>query len=270
MKRKIYIFLALIISRIILGKDIVATTSVLSSVIKDIVKDKLVVETLVPSGYCPGHFDIKSSHLTSIEKSGILFAQGFESYLEQIKTSIKRNDFLPFIIKIEGSWFIPENQKKLYSNINEILSEKFPKYKNFFDLNTMKAIEEIKKTDKKVKEMMENLKGTPCICNKHIKEMLEYLGLKVVATYGRKEELTPIEIKNLINIGREKEVKIIIDNLQAGPDTGKVIADELKIPHLTISNFPNVFPKTPTLRKTLLENAKRIIETYEKNKNKVR
>jgi zinc transport system substrate-binding protein len=117
---------------------------------------------------------------------------------------------------------------------------------------------------------MKNLKGTPCICNKHIKEMLEYLGLKVVATYGRKEELTPIEIKNLIKIGKEEGVLFIIDNLQAGLDTGKIIADELKISHLTISNFPNGFPKTPTLRETLLENVKRIVETYEKDKNKVK
>ncbi len=270
MKRKFFIFLGLLISKIILGQDIVVTTTILSSVIKDIVKNTLKVETLVPPGYCPGHFDIKSSHLLSIEKSGLFFAHGFEPYLEQIKASIKKEHFSPIIIKIEGSWFIPENQKKLYFEINEILSKKFSKYRDFFNSNTIKAIEEIEKTDRKVKEIMKDLKGISCISNNHIKELLQYLGLNVIATYGRKEDLTPIEIKNLIKLGREKEVRIIIDNLQAGPDTGKVIADELKIPHIAISNFPNVFPKTPTLRETLLENAKRIIEIYEKDKNKVR
>jgi len=270
MRKKFFIFLGFLISRIIFGQDIVATTSVLSSVVKDIVKDTLNVETLVPSGYCPGHFDIKSSHLLSIEKSGILFAHGFEPYLEQIKASIKREDFSPVIIKIDGSWFIPENQKKLYFGICEILSEKFPGYRNFFNSNTKKAIKEIEKTDKKIKEMMKNLKGSACICNNHIKEMLQYLGLDVIATYGRKEELAPVEIKNLIKIGKEKDVKIIIDNLQAGPDTGKVIAEELKIPHITLSNFPDGFPKTPTLRDTILENVKKLIEIYEKSKNKVR
>jgi len=82
--RKFYLFFGVLIltARILLGQDIVATTSVLSSVIKEVIKDKLTVETLVPSGYCPGHFDIKGSHLLSIEKSGLLFAQGFEPYLE--------------------------------------------------------------------------------------------------------------------------------------------------------------------------------------------
>ena len=257
-------------ARILLGQDIVATTSVLSSAIKDIAKDKLNVGTLVPSGYCPGHFDIKSSHLANIEKSGILFAQGFEPYLEQIKASIKNQDFAPVIIPTEGSWFVPENQKKLYLAISHKLSEKFPEYNDFFDANTVKAISEIKKSDRKIKEIVKDIKGSPVICNNHIKEMLQYLGLNVVATYGRKEELTPSDIKNLIKLGRAAGVALVIDNLQAGPDTGKVIADELRIPHITISNFPDVFPGTPTLRDTFLYNAKRIIEAYEKGKDTVR
>ena len=257
-------------ARILLGQDIVATTSVLSSAIKDIAKDKLNVGTLVPSGYCPGHFDIKSSHLASIEKSGLLFAQGFEPYLEQIKTSIKRKDFTPVIIKTEGSWFVPENQKKLYLSINHKLSERFPEYNDFFEANTIKAIDEIEKRDRSIKEMMKDIKGSPVICNNHIKEMLQYLGLRVVATYGRKEELTPSDIKNLIEIGRKGKITLVIDNLQAGPDTGKVIADELRVPHITISNFPDGFPGTPTLRDTLLYNAKRIRAAYGKGKDKVR
>jgi len=268
--KNIVLGVLLLTARILLGQDIVATTSVLSSAIKDITKDKLTVETLVPSGYCPGHFDIKGSHLASIEKSGLLFAQGFEPYLEQIKTSIKRKDFAPVIIKTEGSWFVPENQKKLYLSINHKLSERFPEYDDFFEANTIKAIDEIEKRDRKIKEMMKDIKGSPVICNNHIKEMLQYLGLWVVATYGREEELTPSDIKNLIEIGRKGKITLVIDNLQAGPDTGKVIADELRVPHITISNFPDGFPETPTLRDTLLYNAKRIRAAYGKGKDKVR
>lgn len=252
------------------GQDLAATTSVLSSVIKDITKEQLKVETLVPSGSCPGHFDLNVNHLRLIEKTGILFAHGFEEYLEKIKQSVNNTQFTPFIIEVEGNWLVPESQKQAYGKITKILSGKFPKYADFFEKNRKQAEEGINETDRDIKSIAAEKKfsGKPVICNSHIKEILEYTGFDVVATYGRKEELTPSTIKNLINLCKEKKVRLVVDNLQAGPDTGRVISEELKIPHLAISNFPGVFPGTPTLRQTLYENVKRIVDIYENSQNK--
>ncbi len=252
------------------GQDVVATTSVLSSVIKDITREKVEVSTLVAPGSCPGHFDLKVSHLAAIEKSGILFAHGFEVYLEKIKDSIKRPQFKPHIIEVEGNWLVPASQKQAYSKITRVLSREFPRYKNFFGVNRRKSEKEIDLTDKKIKTLIaeKNLQGMRVICNNHIEGLIEYMGFEVVATYGRKEELTPLIIKNLVNISSEKNVRLVIDNLQAGPDTGLVVAEQVKIPHIAISNFPGVFPETNTLRQTLYEDVKRIVYVYENSQNK--
>lgn len=275
MKTKKFFLISLVLLTFIcnaIAQEIITTTSVLSSAVKEIVKDKLTTETLVPSGYCPGHFDIKGKHLADIEKSGLLLAQGFEPYLKQIKSSIKNPEFEPVIIEIEGTWFSSENQKKIYNKITEVLSEKFPQHREFFEKNLEEAIKEIEKTDSKVRDIVKKygFTGKSIICNTHIKEVLQYIGLNVVATYGRKEELTPSEIKKLIETGKKEKVCMVIDNLQAGPDTGKVIADELKVPHITISNFPEGLPETPTLRHTLYRNTQLIINTYEKYQDKIR
>ncbi|MCX8082536.1 MAG: metal ABC transporter substrate-binding protein [bacterium] len=263
-----YILLLLLYISNLFAQEIITTTSVLSSAVKEIVKGKLKVENLVPSGYCPGHSDIKVKHLAEIEKSGLLFAHGFEPYLDQIKNSIKKEGFSPIIIKTEGTCFSLENQKKIYNELTKILSEKFPQYKDFFETNSKKTLLEIEETDKKIKNIIKKkqVAGISVICNGYIKNMLEYLGLEVIATYGRKEDLSPSQIKKLIEIGRKEKVSLVIDNLQAGPDTGKGIAEELRIPHITISNFPEALPDTPTLRDTLYVNTQRIIEAYEKNK----
>jgi zinc transport system substrate-binding protein len=260
----------LITFRLTYGQDVVATTSVLSSVIKDIGQKKIRVETLVAPGSCPGHFDLKVSHLANIEKSGILFAHGFETYLEKIKDAIQRPQFKPYIIEVEGNWLVPASQKEAYSKITTVLSMKFPRYKNFFERNRKKSEEEIDLTDRKIKKLTaeKGLQKMRVICNNHIKELIEYMGFDVAATYGRKEELTPLTIRKLVNISRLKDVRIVIDNLQAGPDTGLVVAQQLKVPHIAISNFPGVFPETSTLRETLYEDAKRIADVYEKSKNK--
>ena len=245
-------------------QDVVATTSILASVIKDIAGEKLEVVTLVPAGSCPGHFDLKVTHLTSIKKSALVFAHGFEEYLDKIMLSMGESRCRPFIIKTEGSWFLPDIQISVYERIGNILSVRFPEYKDYFEKNKGKVESEIVRSGIAVKKMIaeKKLAGSPVICNEHIKEMLEYMGFKVVGTYGRKEDLTVSDIKTIIREANKKNVILVVDNLQAGPDTGLVIAEQLKISHVAISNFPGVLPKAPTLRQTLYENAKRIIYVY--------
>ncbi len=271
MKRKVlFSIIFLLTAGLACGQDLVATTSVLSSVVEDIAKDKLNVETLVPAGSCPGHFDLKVRHLQNLKKSGILFAHGFEVYLKQIEDAVGNPLFGPVIILVDGNWLIPENQKQAYKKVAAVLAEKFPQYGDFFEKNRQAAYDNIEKTDTAIKKLAGNarISGIRAVCNSHIKEVLEYAGFEVAATYGRKEELTPAGIKNLIALCREKNVRLIVDNLQAGSDTGRIISNELKIPHLAISNFPGVFPGTPTLRQTLEENVKRMLSAYETAQNK--
>jgi len=266
---KVLPVLVLLTTRCLYGQDLAATTSLISSVINDIAKGRIETATLVPPGSCPGHFDLKTNDLKTIEKTGILLAHGYEEYLGQITGSVKNPHFAPVIIGIEDNWLVPDVQKQVYREISTILSDRFPQYGILFAKNIKKAEEEINRTDREIKKLAaeKNIRGIPVICNDHIKEILEYIGFDVVATYGRKEELTPSSIKNLMAVSRARNVRVVIDNLQAGLDTGKIFSDELGISHLAISNFPGVFPGTPTLRQTLYENAKRIITVYENSKN---
>ena len=253
------------------GQDIVVTTSVISSVVKDITGDRIRVETLVPSGSCPGHFDLNVRHLRLMEKTGILFAHGFEEYLEDIRRSVRNPGFTVSIIRVEGNWLVPASQREAYEKTAKILSGMFPEHAGYFDKNMKDAEAAIDRTDRAIKTLIKEkrISGLKVACNDHISEMLEYMGFAVAATYGRQEELTPPLVRKLINTCRKENVRLVIDNLQAGPDTGKIVSGELGIPHLAISNFPGVFPGTSTLRETLYENARRIVTVYEKFKNQV-
>lgn len=260
--RKFLIFL--FISKFCLSDTVICTTSIISSVIKDIGKDKIKVKTIVPPGICPGHADIKVDDLKMIEKEGFLFAQGFEPYLEKIKNSVKNRNFKIILIKTEGNSLIPENQKFIYRKVVEELILLFPEHKDFFLKNLKNAEKEIEEIEFKIRVSSEKLKGKKAICNNHIKEVVEYFGFEVVDVYGRKEELTPVKIKEIIDKCKNKKVDIVVDNLQAGPDTGKVFSEEIKLPHVTISNFPSALPETETLRETLYKDFKLIIDALEK------
>lgn len=235
---------------------IVTTTSVLSSVAEDIARDKIKVATLVPAGSCPGHFDVKVQHLRSIEKSGILLAHGFEEYLPSIKGAVSNPSFEPVVIQIETGWLSLQGIRSLYQQTAKHLKELFPEHKTHFDRQLERALAKTAETHMELKNIVErlDLAGVKVICNSHIEGYLEYLGLDVVGTYGRQEDLSPEDVLFLIGTGKDMDVELIVDNMQAGPDTGRVFSEELDIPHVAVSNFPGVLPSADTLYETLLVN----------------
>jgi len=263
-----FIFLSFFFAGSLLAQNykIVVTTTLISAVVNDIGKEKVKVETLIPPGQCPGHFDIKISHLKSLEKTGILFAHGYENYLDKLRKVIKNPDFKIYLIKEDMNWLIPEMQLRANQEITGILSSLFPEEKKYFHQNLLKSEKQIKLLDKEIKEKIKQhqLKGKKVICDKYLKDLLSYLEFNIVETYGRKEELTPLKISSLIRKGREEKVELIVDNMQSGPDTGKSLADDLKIPHIVFSNYPGVYSKTDNLGNTLNKNAEKIFKIYEK------
>jgi zinc transport system substrate-binding protein len=41
-----------------------------------------------------------------------------------------------------------------------------------------------------------------------------------------------------VEIGKYERIKMVVDNLQSGPDTGKGIAEALMVKHVVLTNFP--------------------------------
>ncbi len=240
--------------------QVITTTSVLSSIVDDIAGDHIKTASLVPAGSCPGHFDIKIAHLRLIEQSGILLAHGFEPYLPEIKQSIKNSSFDPIFIQLERSWLTKNGMSSLYRQVAENLIKAFPDYEQSVSAELERASAEIGRMHDNVRSVTEKIyaEQVAVIANDHLRGFLEYIGFDVAATYDRREDLSPVKIKNLMKAGEEKGVRIVIDNMQAGEDTGKVFAEELGIAHVAVSNFPAVLPDGETLYATLLLNLERI------------
>jgi len=71
------------------------------------------------------------------------------------------------------------------------------------------------------------------------KEPLEWMGFMVVAEYGRQEAMSTREVVRLADIGKDRGVIMVVDNIQSGPDAGKGIAETLRAPHVVLTNFPS-------------------------------
>jgi zinc transport system substrate-binding protein len=88
---------------------------------------------------------------------------------------------------------------------------------------------------------------------------LAWLGFRVVATYGRAEDFTAQELTRLARIAQDSAVGLFVDNLQSGPDTGKPMAEALKVKHVTLTNFP----MQSSYRQALLDNVAALARAIE-------
>lgn len=244
---------------------VAATTNVLSSLAREISGGAVRTLTLIPPGNCPGYFDMKVSTLRAVGDSGVLLAHGFEEYLPAVVKALPGKEIRVFEFPSEGSWLTPGVQIALGERVAEVLSEVFPEKRRLFDENLRVFKEETEAAAGRMKSAARahGLEGMRALCNEHLAGYLEHLGMVPAGSYGRKEDLTASRISALIETGSREKAVMVIDNLQAGPDTGRAIAEDLGAAHAVISNFPDGFPDTPSLSKTMERNLAAIIKALD-------
>lgn len=217
---------------------VVATTSLIGTIVKAIGKDKVDAVTIVPAGMCPGHFDIKPGDIVSLYNAKGLLSHGWEQWMTKLTNSIGNKDLITKTIAIEGNWMIPSIHKRAASEIAKILCEIDPPNKYWYGKNLDDYKKAIDSVAIQLKRMTKNLQGIKVICSNYQADFLNWLGFKIIATYGRPEELTPKELAKLIKIGKKETVQIVIDNLQSGSKAGNQIANEIGAAHVVLTNFP--------------------------------
>lgn len=243
---------------LILSFGIVTSTTDISSVVEAIAPDEAKVVNIVPGGVCPGHFDLSPVEANLIFLSDLVIYHGYESWFTKIKELSLDINIVD--LKTDGSWMLPEVYLKGALEILNILKEEYS--------SDSASIYEIDKKYKRlemsidsltniVSHKKEEIKGFKVICNEHQKVLLEFLGVEVVSVFSPGDDISLKEISEVVKIGKEENVRLVVDNLQSGRKVGSTIANELESEYIIFSNFPG----KEGYKKTLLNNINLLLET---------
>ncbi|MGQ9604055.1 MAG: metal ABC transporter substrate-binding protein [bacterium] len=230
---------------------IVTSTTMIQSIVSKIGERLVEVEAIVPAGMCPGHFDIKPRQVAMISDADLVIIHGWESWLENLPTPSK-TEFNS--AQIKGNWLVPEVHIQATRWIADLIASVDPANSHIYHANADRYISMVNQEASDIKKRFEEYNGLEVICSQLQSEFVTWLGLTVLATYGRSEDLTPTAIANIINLGKKANVRVVIDNLQSGPEVGIGIAYEIGAQHVVLSNFPDDGGYIATLR----ENAEKI------------
>ncbi|MFC1984377.1 metal ABC transporter solute-binding protein, Zn/Mn family, partial [Chloroflexota bacterium] len=151
------------------------------------------------------------------------------------------------------NWMTPSVQQAAVDRIVAALSEVDDKNSSAYQQSAteLKAQIEAKEAEIEARLAEENLASINVMCADQLSGFIQWVGLNIVAEFGRPDSLTPQVVHELVDTGREENVTLIIDNLQSGQDAGAGIAEELDCARIILTNFPGGFDNTETWEKTI-------------------
>lgn len=216
--------------------EIVTTTTLIGTVVKEIGKDKVDVVTIVPGGMCPGHFDVRPGDISKLSRAKLLLSHGWEVWISDLLSSIDNGKLLTKTIEINGNWMVPDVQITAAEEITEVLCEVDPRNSPFYKENLNHYKEKINSFAAGIEKI--SFHGKKVVCSEYQAGLLKWLGFDVVATYGRLEDLSVKGLMEIISRAKEENVKLVVDNLQSGSNVGEQIAGEIGSKHIVLTNFP--------------------------------
>ncbi|MEW6141949.1 MAG: metal ABC transporter substrate-binding protein [Chloroflexota bacterium] len=274
MKRTIFLIIAAVVISLILiagcrpaaspGLKVVAGTSQITVMAREVGGDRVSVTNFVPAGVCPGQCDVKPGDVEALTQAKALIIHDYQQAQKDVKALVeaaRSPGLITRVIAAQGGQMTPAYQAEATDKVAAALAEIDPSNADFYKQRAAVRKAAIRAKADEVKQRLNNagIQGTKVIAMSHQADFLKWAGFDVVASYGPSEGFTPAIIADLVARGKAAGVVLVVDNLQSGPDAGESIAQEIKAAHVALSNFPGAFPNTDTWEKAVDENVRIIL-----------
>ena len=245
-------FIALIISLLVFVPNIIfaysnpavdkkikiaVTTSNLADLLDEICEDKIDVFTIIPTTMCPGTYDIDAKTIKEINKCNVVLYHHWQPWVKNLKYKTTKLGIVYRELKTRGNLMIPYINLRAAQELLDLLSIWDSDNKSFYEQNFLNYSFKVNFLAEEIAKNGYNKYNKKIVCNSQISTFMEWLGFDVVMTYGKSSNLSSSEMLLLTKKIKKEKVKYAVDNLQAGTDVGRTLADDLKIKHIVVSNF---------------------------------
>lgn len=216
----------------------------------------------MPGGACPSHFDTTPGDVETCINADVVISLGWEPWLEPLINNSGNKDVKQIKCTGLGEWSLPSNAVKFVEKIRDELIIFYPELSDTIQQNAVEYIKLINQTTENLKNMISkmNYKNRQVICMIWQKDFVEFLGLKIAASYGPPESLSTQDQINIANVAINDSVCVIIDNLQSGTEFGNRIAEETDITHVVFTNFPGAVNDVDSYIKVITYNTAELIK----------
>lgn len=233
--------------------QVVVTHAVLGEIAQIIGGDSIEVITIIPSGFCPAHYDLAPSDYVALINADIVLYSGFEPWVENLVGSTNEGALVQF----PGPWNTPPAAVEKTMAVAAALTQRIPEGAATFAANRDAYVAQLEALGEELlaKAASHTVSEIPVVCMEWQTSFVSWLGFDIPVTYGMPEGLSLKDLIQLADAGTAAGAQVVIDNLQSGIEFGAKLAREIGAVHVVLSNFPGAMPKTSTLMDLLRRNA---------------
>ena len=212
------------------------TTTHLGELVSAIGRGRAEAVVLIPGGMCPGHFDMSPAVLRQAEGADLFLRHEWERWVVDTARRLTGADAVPIVAA--GNWMVPERNLAAAAAVRDALVRADPAGSGTYWRNYAAYRSTLERLTHWLDREAMVFRGVPVAAATQQREFLERLGITVAAEYGRAEDLSAREVARVIDAARAADVRLVVDNLQSGPNAGAQVARDLGVPHVTLTNFP--------------------------------
>ena len=246
----------------------------LCSLVQEVGKDKVEVFQLIPNGASPHTYEPRPSDVKKIEEGQAFFlvGLGLDFFLEEIIKNVAEEK--PIFYLYQGIDFIKEeeevnphiwlsisNAQIMIENISKALSALDPENSTYYETNAQEYIQKLKDLDRWFKEEVKKLSKRSFVAHHSAWDYLArdyHLEIKGVIEKSPGKELSPRELKNLIEEMKKEDVRVVFAEPQLNQKIAQVLAQEANAQVITLDPLGN-FPEKSYLE-LMRENLNKILE----------
>jgi ABC-type Zn uptake system ZnuABC Zn-binding protein ZnuA len=227
---------------------VIVGTSLIEDVVNDLTENRAQVLTLIAASSCPGHEDMKATDVIFAANAQLALTHAFQQRMPTVTELFKAADNQKLraeSLNLNGNWMSPPTQREATVVIANLLKQVKPEWAAQIGARETARLRKIDSAEATAVRRLAPLKGKLIIAAAPQLDFLQWAGLDVFQTYATATQLSPKEVVDLVRQSRDKAAIGVVDNLQSGADAGKSLADELKVAHVTLSNFPGSSDDAP-------------------------
>ena len=219
---------------------IATTTSYLECAARDLLGEGLTVLRLAEPGTCPGHFDLRPSQATQLRQCRMLLRFDFQKSIEAKAGLGDTNQFRVAVVSLQYGMCHPESYLSACWQLAE-----------FFiatgSLTRASADERLQAITRRIEALAREtsrraaqagLPGRTVIASGHQRDVCEWLGLKVAATFRAADTASLSEIEAAIGAGKLAGVQLVIANAPEGHRMADALAERFQARVVVFNNFP--------------------------------
>jgi ABC-type Zn uptake system ZnuABC Zn-binding protein ZnuA len=241
---------------------VVATTEILGDFVRKIAEDRVDLVVLIPGGMCPAHYDIRPSDVAAVARAALVLHHGFEPWMENL---VKSSGSKALVVKTGDDWNVPPNAVQQVGIVQEALAKILPKESAVLQQNAVAFQRRIEELAGRLlaRAQQLNVQEAKVISQAFQAKFVSWLGFNVVGTYPPPERVSAQLFLQLVQLGREQKVALVVDNLQSGVGLGARLAFEIGAVHVVLTNFPGAVPNTRDYLEVIAHNGAQMFDALE-------